>query len=364
MKKLLPLCAILLAACLLFSCHPKQAPAAAASPAPTAEPTAALAAEPTAAPTAEPTAAPVPGPTVEYDAKYRKLTVTGTGDYDLLQLPDGADEAVTLNVNDDDFTLSQWIPHLPLKDEPFSVFLPGFLSRTEQSFRFLRAYLSENCGDLCPAERAALPVSLKTSNNDFGYRVRDGRLELTDTGVCDYYHREWLYLLAMMDSRNIGWEQYGCAWYVGTCLDPYSESPRMFLASSPVFGEWPYKDILQCANVNTETPTAADVRAFYDAVSRFCFDLGLTGWGSACESRPVTVETFYARADAEAKLQDETLSAFMAASLIGWLDRQYGPQSIAAFCFGQKTFDEAFGMDFDAAYAAWKAWIIKTYPID
>lgn len=360
MKRLLPLFAILLAACLLFGCHPKQTPAAAASAAPTAKPTA----EPTVEPTAAPTEAPVPGPIVEYDAKYRKLTVTGTGDYDLLQLPEGADEAVTLSVNDDDFTLSQWIPHLPLGDEPFSVFLPGFLSRTEQSFRFLRAYLSENCDGLYPAERAALPVSLKTSNYDFGYRVRDGRLELTDTDSCDYYHREWLYLLAMMDSRSIGWEQYGYAWYVGTCLDPYSESPRMFLASSPVFGEWPYKDILQCANVNTETPTAANVRAFCDAVSRFCFELDLTGWGSACESCPVTVETFYARADAEAKLQDETLSAFMAASLIGWLDKQYGPQTIAAFCFGQKTFEEAFGTDFDAAFAAWKAWIIETYPID
>lgn len=362
MKKALPFCALLLTVCLLSGCAPSQVPVSVATEAPTAAATE----EPTAEPAAEPTAAPDPGPTAEYDAKTRKLTVTGTGDYNLLSLPDGTEAAVTLNVEDDDFYLSVRISDLPLQDETLSSFLPAFLSRTELSFCFLRTYLSETCGDLLPAELAVLPLALDTGNYNFGYRVKDGRLELTDTGKSGFIHREWLYLLAMMSDSSVGWEQYGYAWYVGTCLDPYSESPGTFKATSlsPVVNEWPYKNIMQSASINTEAPTASDVRAYYDAVSRFCFDLGLTGWGSTCESRPVTAETFYARTDTDAKMQDKTISAFMAASLIGWLDDQYGSSAISAFCFGRKTFDEAFGTDFDTEFAAWKAWIIETYPMN
>ena len=61
---------------------------------------------------------------------------------------------------------------------------------------------------------------------------------------------------------------------------------------------------------------------------------------------------------------DTLLSAFMAASFLAWLDEAYGFEQLSLFCFGQKTFDEAFGMKFNIAYKNWRTWITETYPAD
>ena len=352
MKKPFSLCALLLAAVLLFGC---------VQPAPASEPSEIQSVAPTDAPTPSPE--PAPNCTASYDAKKKHLTVIGTGDYDRLALPDGADDAVTLTVRDDGFQLSTMVRELPGDGAPLSDFLPAFLASTEQSFLFLRTYLDEHGGGVFPAARAELPLVLKTSNLDYGYRIYGDRIELIDGS--DYIHREHLYLLALIGGSTVGWEQYGYAWYVGTCLDPYSEVPRSLNAAfeKPHVTEEPYAPILLNKGVDVSDFTPARVRAYYDAVARACFDVGLTGWGSACESRPVTAEALYARTDAEAKRQDEQIGAFMAASFIGWLDEQYGFAAISAFCFGQKTFEDAFGVDFDTAFASYRTWILDNYPI-
>ena len=352
MKKQLSLLALLLAVGLLWGCVPSSVPSDVIET---------MSAAPTDAPTPVPTDEPVQNCAAAYDAKKKHLSVTGTGDYDRLQLPDGADDAVTLAIWDDDFQLSTMVYGLPSDGAPLSEFLPAFLARTENSFLFLRSYLQEN-SDVFPADRAALPVVLKTSNLDYGYRILDDCIELTDT--TDYFHREHLYLLALIGRRTVGWEQYGYAWYVGTCLDPYSEAPRSLNAAfqKSYVMEEPYAPILINKGIDVSDFTPQGVRAYYDAVARACFDVGLTGWGSTCESRPVTEEALYARTDAHGRQQDAQIGAFMAASLIGWLDDQYGFAAISAFCFRQKTFDEAFGTDFDTAFDAWKTWIVQTYP--
>ena len=68
--------------------------------------------------------------------------------------------------------------------------------------------------------------------------------------------------------------------------------------------------------------------------------------------------------NAEKILQDIRMSVLSASSFVAWLDRQYGFEPLTAFCFGQKTFDEAFGTDFDTAFSAWNEWIMETYPMD
>ena len=54
----------------------------------------------------------------------------------------------------------------------------------------------------------------------------------------------------------------------------------------------------------------------------------------------------------------------MAASFLAWLDEAYGFEQLSLFCFGQKTFDEAFGMNFNIAYKNWRTWIIENYPAE
>ena len=91
----------------------------------------------------------------------------------------------------------------------------------------------------------------------------------------------------------------------------------------------------------------------------------MTHWGSYFESMPVTSATGYSRVGSKrTNTGDKDLSAFMAASFVAWLDEQYGPGPLASFVFGQSTFQEAFGTDYDSAFAAWKAWIIETYPME
>ena len=58
------------------------------------------------------------------------------------------------------------------------------------------------------------------------------------------------------------------------------------------------------------------------------------------------------------------MSVFMAVSFVSWLNDAYSFENVSAFAFGQKSFEEAFGMDFATAFAAWKAWIVETYPLD
>ena len=40
------------------------------------------------------------------------------------------------------------------------------------------------------------------------------------------------------------------------------------------------------------------------------------------------------------------MSVLMAASFVAWLDDMYGFEALSEYCFGQRTFDEAFGTDF------------------
>jgi hypothetical protein len=61
--------------------------------------------------------------------------------------------------------------------------------------------------------------------------------------------------------------------------------------------------------------------------------------------------------------EDASMSVWMAASFVAWLDDMYGFEAVSAYCFGQKTFDEAFQTDFTTAFDAWRAWLIKTYPV-
>ena len=42
----------------------------------------------------------------------------------------------------------------------------------------------------------------------------------------------------------------------------------------------------------------------------------------------------------------------------------YGLDAVNAFVFNEKTFDEAFGVDYETARDAWIAWLTETYPIE
>ena len=294
---------------------------------------------------------------IVYDARTQTLSIQGVQDYTKLSLPAEVKGARVLQVKDDAFTLSAYLPVLREADLDEQSELLKIIDRTAQSLRFLKQYLYENAGGAYPDALMEIPAYFKIDRAAFGYLADDEHITLqyNDTGT----HREFLYLLALQNSDAVGWEQIGYAWYVGTCIDPYTEMLHTIL----IVPELPYYSQCIAGGIDPAQMSASDFRIVYDACARVCFEKGLTHWGSYCESAPVTSESVFTRN--KAKEQGDTeLSAFMAASFLAWLDDAYGFEQVSLFCFGQKSFEEAFGTDFQSAFDAWHAWIEQTYPAE
>lgn len=307
---------------------------------------------------AEPEPTSEPGeakePSLIYDAREQTFLVTGAWDYLSLSFPDEIQKARVLEVEGEDFTMIVYLPVLREESMDLQAELPGLIDRTAESLRFVRKYLRENAGAAYPSDLAELPVVVKL-DRQYGYQTDEEQITLkyNERGT----HREFVYLLALMNSDSVGWEHLGYAWYAGTCFDPYTEVNDMW----PIIPKLPY--YMQCiaGGVDPEHVSPADYRTIYDACARVCFEKGLTHWGSYCESLPVTKEPDFSRFQ-NMEPGDTLLTAFTAASFLGWLDEAHGFEQVSLFCFGQKGFEEAFGTDFGTAYEAWKAWIIDTYP--
>lgn len=294
---------------------------------------------------------------IVYDARTQTLSIQGVQDYTKLSLPAEVKGARVLQVKDDAFTLSAYLPVLREADLDEQSELLKIIDRTAQSLRFLKQYLYENAGGAYPDALMEIPAYFKIDRAAFGYLADDEHITLqyNDTGT----HREFLYLLALQNSDAVGWEQIGYAWYVGTCIDPYTEMLHTIL----IVPELPYYSQCIAGGIDPAQMSASDFRIVYDACARVCFEKGLTHWGSYCESAPVTSESVFTRNKAK-EPGDTELSAFMAASFLAWLDDAYGFEQVSLFCFGQKSFEEAFGTDFQSAFDAWHAWIEQTYPAE
>ncbi len=306
--------------------------------------------------TQPPESAPVTesAPVAEYDARTQTVYVSGTEDYASITLPEEIKSARGLEVQGEDLKLGVYLAVLREDGMDVETELPGLVYRTAESLRFIRQYLRENAGEAYPAGLAELPVEIDI-DRAYGYAAAEDKITLkyNERGT----HREFLYLLALMNGGSVGWEQFGYAWYVGTCLNPYTEVTDKW----PIVPELPYYEQCIAGGIDPENVTPADYRTVYDACARLCFDKGLTHWGSLCESAPVTEEPGFLRTQAQDP-GDTLLTAFTAASFLAWLDEAYGFGQVSLFCFGKKTFAEAFGVNFSVAYKEWRLWITDNYP--
>ena len=294
-------------------------------------------------------------PQVRYDPDTRVLVVTGTEGYDQLVLPPGHEKARTLDVQDDEFHLSVYIPLLKANRADLSTYLPAYIDRIDKSLDAIRTCLRERAPEVYSAELAGkmVEISIRDGNrNTFSNDEDRIFINLRD----HYWNVNELYVLALLNSDSLGWAQLGYADYVAVSLNPYTEIAQI----AEITPDSPYYELAVKAGAALKDMTGSDFRILFDVISRVCLDRGLTGWGSAYESMPLNICTGVAKDVPE----NSNLSVFMAASFLGWLDDAHGFEAVSGFAFGKKTFEEAFGTDFAAAFSAWKAYIVETYPLD
>ena len=310
-------------------------------------------------------------PTVLYNAETGVLVVTGTGDYGQIVIPDEAENARTLDVQDDEFHLSADMSLIKkymdsifdgkgsLKD-----FLPGFIDRTDRSLDAIRTYIREQAPSVYPAEDGDKMVEISIHEyNNYQFRNEQDRILLSYRGMIGW-SREEQYLLALLNTKTVGWGQLGYAWYVGFLRNPHSESLYLENTLSPEDFETEEYDLYVKSGMHFPPDmTAADLRILFDITARKVLKTGLTNeTNRAIDATPVS-RYLYATNSGKTNHEDASMSVDMAASFVGWLDDMYGLEAVSAYCFGQKTFDEAFKTDFTTAFEAWKAWIVETYPM-
>lgn len=279
------------------------------------------------------------------------LRISGTGDYAELKLPEEVDRTANLDVQDDGFHLSAYLPMLSRAGEPMQTFLPPFLDRTDRSFEFIKTYLKEHAPDCYPEELALQFVDLRINTlEQYSYELQDEKIVL-DTGSM-YWHRDDLYVLALLNADSVEWQQIGYAFYLANCVSPYWEAK---LAVSEDAKSAPYYEAF-CKLGGTLDMTPENFTLLNHAFAYACLQNGM-GWDSAYVSEPVTNFAYFTGPKKE--LGGNALSPAMATSLIGWLTEQYGFDKVSAFCFGQSDFQETFGVTYAEAYDAWSAWLIS-----
>ncbi len=292
--------------------------------------------------------------TVSYDEGSQTLVVYSNGEGKKLELPEEIAQAQTLDAQYDSFRMAMYLPLLSEADIPLNEYLPAYLERTKNSIDFMRTYLRENCADSYPAERADKYVELNIQpEGEYTWTELEDRIVL-DIGKL-YWHREELYILSMLGGSGVQWQQLGYAWYLGTCLNPYSEA----LASSSIelLKQQPYYDAYLRLG-GTEELTPGNYRRMYDATAWLCLTEGMY-WGSAYESAPLYKTALY-KGPSLAKAPANEMSVCMATSFVAFLADEYGFSEVSAFCFGNLSFEQAFGTDFNSAYDTWSENILNT----
>ena len=292
-------------------------------------------------------------PTVDYDAQTETVIIYGKSGYGKLTLPAQTDEAKNLDAQDDQFHLSVYVPALRIEErtgQSAAEFLPAFLERTDKSLAFLREYLAKNAPDCDPKENAAKFVELTIrADGSYGYTTDEDRITLEIGNF--YWHRDTLYLLALMDTETVQWQQIGYSSYLTFCVNPHGEA--QFIGTEEASDAETYRSL---GWKNDGTPE--DNLRLIHITAWLGLQKGLTGWDTTFDSLPVTYFGLYT--GPEQARQGNALSPAQATSFIAWLTEQYGFEAVSAYCFDQMSFKEAFGTPYKQAVSAWAAWLNET----
>lgn len=305
-------------------------------------------------------------PTVIYDAETRALVITGTDRYDEIVIPDEAENAISLDVQDDEFHLTMDLTVRYDTDEPLKTFVPGFLDRTEKSLQFLRAWFRENAAQYYdPAASEKMIEFSISANNSFVSQNNRDRIKITTSRL--FWNRDTALVYAMMNCRYYEWEQIGYLQNLAFATDPYNEWLQAMEFYSEEDEAYAYYRLAISAGMDPKHITPEGYAILTDAIALYSIK---EDWihhpaGSSFEYLPVNKTAFFTAAiETVTNPVNGELTPFMAGSFIRRLTDVYGLDAVNAFVFNEKTFDEAFGVDYETARDAWIAWLTETYPIE
>ena len=290
-------------------------------------------------------------PQVSFDASSRTIRISGTAGYDRLDLSPYLDDALNLEVEDDRFQLSAYVPVLGnLIGDELADYLPGYLNRVDRSIDFIANYIS----DVAPNEEIAAQtrkpviIWLKTSRyNSYSNNAEDITLTLGNA----YKRHGQFYMNALLNPKCASWYQLGYVYWVFFRLDPYNSLYwGITFEEERTCDYFYFKDYFRLGGTEDSTDLnnltlLLDVNAWYNLIN------GKDWAGTTAERCPIKEWSDF---DGDPDLEGNDLCLAEAESLLKYLAEQYGHDKVAAFCFETCSFEEAFGTDFATARAAWE----------
>ena len=203
--------------------------------------------------------------TINYDEASKTMVIYGKDDTDI-KIPKTVNEANELDAQFDSFHVKVSLPILRTGGASLQEYLPKYLGRTNESLKFIREYMKENCENEGLIERADKYVDLSVmSQNEYVWSELEDRIEL-EIGAY-YWHREEMYVLSLLGSKNVQWKHLGYAWYLGACIDPYSET--FDISFSDHMDELPYFEAYTRGG-GTKEPGPRNYKILSDAISYMC----------------------------------------------------------------------------------------------
>ncbi|MBR5980464.1 MAG: zf-HC2 domain-containing protein, partial [Firmicutes bacterium] len=115
---------------------------------------------------------------ISYDEASKTMVVYGKDDTNL-RLPDTIREATELDAQFDTFHVRVNLPMLRTDGLDLAEYLPSYLGGTNESLKFIRNYLKENCPEIDLADRASKYVDLTIlPNGNYTWSEDEDRIAL------------------------------------------------------------------------------------------------------------------------------------------------------------------------------------------
>ena len=335
------------------------------------DPTEAAETSPTARPdssdapmTAEPST-PEGSPALSFDRETGTLRIVGTEGYEGLDLTP-ANEAKTLEVEDDEYQLTLSVPVLKAALEQSAYYnpnvegfrvsdvLPRFLLCLDGSTPIVRLFIAAHAPNEEVVARTEKTVRYVV-NYAYNYKNGPDQIEL-NLGKSLAWHN-YVYTLALIDAKKKNWPQLGFAYLVHMCVDPYSYG-IMGLSENVENRDYYYFDAYYRAGGSGELADPTERRLLLDANAWYNLVYGRDWPGSDAECGAICDVSFFS---GDMRMEGSDLSLSMATSLLNYLANRCGINRVEAYCFDTCSFEEAFGMDFAAARADWEESLLDRF---